>query len=490
MGFFIKVFISYSTANTEIAEKVCQHLEKNGKNCWIAPRNIAVGKEYGGEIIRGIENSDVFILIFSEASNNSQHVLREVERAVNSRIPIVAFKIEDCQPTKSMEYFLLTNQWLDATNFSNEILNKLNSSIDALFNDSATAKATSKTASDIKKTSSFSHKTMAISLGVIAVGIIAIVVVLQGIEKSIDSSTVNNNVTTNASRAVDEVSPTIESSANANVWDSIEVGTLINFGQYFPNGFSEENNDGTLSWRIIDLNKADSTLTLLSEKIIDLKPFDGAHSGYFDKSVDGENYDRNAEYTAEQMIDFRGSNSWENSDIRSWLNSDEYPVYDTAPVDFSTDEHGNGFDLQSGFLSDFSAVEKSMLVENNLENGITDKVFLLSVDEINRYKDAVGFPLYTKPTQSAIDSDETSWYNTYVNSGAEDYIWATRTAVENTAHQIYAVNISLVDDFFTPQNAAAAGLGIRPAITISLDNCTVSGDGNDTPFILDITLID
>ena len=39
------VFISYSTKNTEYAEAVCEKLEDNGIECWIAPRNIVYGQD-------------------------------------------------------------------------------------------------------------------------------------------------------------------------------------------------------------------------------------------------------------------------------------------------------------------------------------------------------------------------------------------------------------------------------------------------------------
>ena len=38
------VFISYSTKNSDVANKICHVLEQNNLKCWIAPRNIASGK--------------------------------------------------------------------------------------------------------------------------------------------------------------------------------------------------------------------------------------------------------------------------------------------------------------------------------------------------------------------------------------------------------------------------------------------------------------
>ena len=40
--------------------------------------------------------------------------LREVDRADAHKLPLVTFRIEDCRPTRAMEYFLSAQHWLDA----------------------------------------------------------------------------------------------------------------------------------------------------------------------------------------------------------------------------------------------------------------------------------------------------------------------------------------------------------------------------------------
>ena len=105
------IFISYSSQDEQIANKICENFEKEGFCCWIAPRNIQPGKEYGEEIIKGIEESEVFFLCLSNSANESQHVLREVERAVNRNLPIIVYQQEETQLSKSLEYFLAATQW-------------------------------------------------------------------------------------------------------------------------------------------------------------------------------------------------------------------------------------------------------------------------------------------------------------------------------------------------------------------------------------------
>lgn len=108
------VFISYSSKDRNVANMVCALLEDRDHRCWIAPRNILPGKEWGEAIIGGIRQSKIFVLIFSHHVNASPQILREVERAVNGGMPIIPFRIEDVVPEGSLEYFMSVPHWLDA----------------------------------------------------------------------------------------------------------------------------------------------------------------------------------------------------------------------------------------------------------------------------------------------------------------------------------------------------------------------------------------
>jgi FKBP-type peptidyl-prolyl cis-trans isomerase FklB len=108
------VFISHSTKDKSVADAVCAMLEQHGIRCWIAPRDITPGKEWGEAIIDAIAGSRVMILIFSSSANGSPQIRREVERAVNKEVVVVPLRIENVVPTKSLEYFIGSVHWLDA----------------------------------------------------------------------------------------------------------------------------------------------------------------------------------------------------------------------------------------------------------------------------------------------------------------------------------------------------------------------------------------
>jgi TIR domain-containing protein len=108
------VFISHSTKDKTVADAVCAVLEKHKIRCWIAPRDITPGKEWGASIIDAIGASRVMIVIFSASANNSLQIPREVERAVNKEVTVVPLRIENVVPTKALEYFIGSVHWLDA----------------------------------------------------------------------------------------------------------------------------------------------------------------------------------------------------------------------------------------------------------------------------------------------------------------------------------------------------------------------------------------
>jgi TIR domain len=109
-----EVFISYSQPDYDCAMELVARVEGEGVNCWIAPRDIAPSADWAAEIIDAISNSRVMILVFSARSNDSPQVRREVERAVHKQVSILPFRIENVPLSKSLEYFLSSQHWMDA----------------------------------------------------------------------------------------------------------------------------------------------------------------------------------------------------------------------------------------------------------------------------------------------------------------------------------------------------------------------------------------
>lgn len=108
------VFVSYSSDDKPTADAVCATLESKGIRCWIAPRDILPGADWGGAIVDAIHASRVMVLVYSAKANDSPQIKREVERAVNRGLTVIPFRIQDVPMSTTLEYFMSMPHWLDA----------------------------------------------------------------------------------------------------------------------------------------------------------------------------------------------------------------------------------------------------------------------------------------------------------------------------------------------------------------------------------------
>ena len=109
-----EVFLSYSSKDKTWADAACAVLERHRVRCWIAPRDITPGEEWGASIMKGLNGSRIMVLIFSGHANASGQVRREVERAISQAMTVLPVRVEDVRPEGAMEYALGNTHWLDA----------------------------------------------------------------------------------------------------------------------------------------------------------------------------------------------------------------------------------------------------------------------------------------------------------------------------------------------------------------------------------------
>ena len=107
-------FLSYASPDKEAAFRLCQLLERQGIGCWIAPRDVTPGADYGEAIIRAIAGTAATVLFLSAHANASVHVKHEVERATSKRKRVIPVRLEDVPLSPSLELHLATAHWLDA----------------------------------------------------------------------------------------------------------------------------------------------------------------------------------------------------------------------------------------------------------------------------------------------------------------------------------------------------------------------------------------
>ena len=110
----LDVFISYSSLNKAQADAVVSDFENNGIRCWYAPRDIMPGQEWVTAIHEAINSCKLFVLIYTDSSNESKQVANEVALAFNSGKTLIPFKLSDTQMSSELEYYLTRVHWLDA----------------------------------------------------------------------------------------------------------------------------------------------------------------------------------------------------------------------------------------------------------------------------------------------------------------------------------------------------------------------------------------
>ena len=108
-----RVFISYATADRRDALDVTKRIERRGISCWIATRDVPPGENYQEAIVRALRDAPAIVLIFSGAANSSDEIKKELSLASRYRVPVIALRIENVEPSDAFAYELSTRQWID-----------------------------------------------------------------------------------------------------------------------------------------------------------------------------------------------------------------------------------------------------------------------------------------------------------------------------------------------------------------------------------------
>lgn len=525
----MRVFISHSSKDSKLAEEICTKLEQKGCSCFLASRDIRYGHEYAEEIINGIDETDVILLLLSEAANSSPHVLREIERAVSKKKPIIVYKMEEVALSKSLEYFLMTHQWF---------VSKPGKSTDEIVQfivEQAGNKPAEPEQSDLSqkadavpedgKRKKVLFEVILAAVVLVAAGVILAVSLLSGgsggesqpdtvpesgstagtaaesgtsaaeNEQTSAPETVTGQTSaapTSATEPPEEPIVTDASTAPALTAQSepaeevilpadtepeskpeqaeqklaaVELGDRITFGSY---------NGEPIEWRIVHISDDKTQAVVISDKILTMKAFDAAEGGKYN-SYNGEDHWRTRPEEIDEDIQraIRGDNRWELSNIRTWLNSDREMVSysDQAPISQAMSERRNGYHTEAGFLNGFTDEELSAVAVTPVTTGGTvteDRVFLLSLDELQWLYEA-DVSVYAKPTKAAQEQDKSLWYNVDVSAyGVEDFFWWLREPNSENACECYYVNISYSDQQTAFGSVGLEGYGIRPAMTLDL----------------------
>jgi len=107
-----QIFISYSRSDADFATRLAQGLEKAGYEVWFDQADIKTGSRWDDEIVKGLDASQVFLVLLSNSSAASQNVKDEIGYAIDHNKQILPILIEACE----VPFRLRRVQYVDFTN--------------------------------------------------------------------------------------------------------------------------------------------------------------------------------------------------------------------------------------------------------------------------------------------------------------------------------------------------------------------------------------
>ncbi|MCI0413737.1 TIR domain-containing protein [bacterium] len=114
------VFVSYSSKDRTKVLSLVDFLESQGVSFWLDRSKIAGGMNYGPEIVRGIKNCKVFLLVCTDASLRSYNVKQEIQLAWKYGRPYLPLLLEATNYPEQIEYWLEGWQWIEVYAVSSE----------------------------------------------------------------------------------------------------------------------------------------------------------------------------------------------------------------------------------------------------------------------------------------------------------------------------------------------------------------------------------
>lgn len=219
----------------------------------------------------------------------------------------------------------------------------------------------------------------------------------------------------------------------------IQVGDYLQMGVYY---------DEPILWRCVDIDE--NGPLMLSDKILCLKPFDVSGNDTSGSHGRGAVYNNASGWWRQAY----GSNYWGDSNIRCWLNSTEVAgnvewLCGNPPTKDSVRYGYNAYDQEAGFLTNFTAIEQSVMKPVSQKSILDGYEYSPFIDQnyhqyymppnikyiLQNYDTAYSEQI----TDTVFLLDVKQLYNIYSNGDilGEDYYIGTTTAscVKNSAYK-------------------------------------------------------
>ena len=250
---------------------------------------------------------------------------------------------------------------------------------------------------------------------------------------------------------------------------NLPIGAKIKFGKHSVNGETAQ----AITWLVVAKNHSSTpayptnSVTLLTEKIIDLRAFDAREPNHYDSDIAGSGYN-----------DYGVSNidQWLNSSNTSWYKATH--GYDQAPTNAYVADN-TGYDTRPGFLSNFTESERNAILTTTIrfmkydygKEDINRKIFLPSILETGIdptiVQDGSIWSYFASGAARRCLVAQQCYTNT--PSTAKPYAdsywnWWTRSANPVSKHKAYVIDNNGKEFAGTTANGS---YGVRPALNLS-----------------------
>lgn len=123
------IFISYTQPNRNEAFAIHDMFQVNKLKSWIAhskDAGIPAGEYFEEPIVKAISHCKIFVLVYSDFANKSEHIINEIRHRTKGQ-KIIIIRLDDSVYHYKLSYYLKGSQYIDGRrdNWLNTLLNQV-----------------------------------------------------------------------------------------------------------------------------------------------------------------------------------------------------------------------------------------------------------------------------------------------------------------------------------------------------------------------------
>src|ERR1700761_7391965 len=123
-----EIFISYRRADEAWARLLHEQLKAQGVEAWY-DAHVGAGEDWRVATARALEDSRIFVLLFSENAAQSSDIAKELAAATLEKKLIIPVRLENIAPKGAFLYELASRNWVNAYDDTEAKLAQLASSL-------------------------------------------------------------------------------------------------------------------------------------------------------------------------------------------------------------------------------------------------------------------------------------------------------------------------------------------------------------------------